>query len=89
MSGIVGKHDFYGACMPSQPGEQCVAESFSVGVFEWVPTANGNGTKRGKVKVRVRGKYPMAIKRRAKEICDELDVGAYNGPKTVTVWDRC
>lgn len=75
--------------MPGGPGQtQCGRfEAVSVGVFEWISRANGKGVKRGPVKVRVRGSDPVKISRKAKEICDELDVGAYRGPKTVVARD--
>lgn len=48
--------DYDGACAPSSP---TVAgrtfETFTLGVFPLVPTSNGKGTKRGKVRYRVRG----------------------------------
>jgi hypothetical protein len=90
---VVGQHDYFGACDPAhgdaaaaRTGER-VAETFSVGVFEWRPKKR-RGLKPGPVKVRVRGltSNPIAVYRRAKEVCDELDSGAYRGPKTITLF---
>lgn len=80
-----GTHGFDGACLPG-PGSQYVYvfATFSVGIFEWVPRANGKGVKRGPVKVRVRGKDVSKIRRRAREIAAELDAGAYRGPKNAS-----
>lgn len=76
-----GTHGFDGACLPG-PGSHFA--TFSVGIFEWVPRANGKGVKRGPVKVRVRGSDERKIRRRAREIAAELDAGAYRGPKNVS-----
>lgn len=49
--------DYDGACAPGRQiaaGQNC--ETFTLGVFPLVPTKNGRGTKRGKVRYRVRGK---------------------------------
>lgn len=77
----VGTHGFSGACLPRYGSH---FETFSVGVFEWVPRANGKGVKRGPVKVRVWGKDERKIMARAREIAAELDAGAYRGPKKVS-----
>lgn len=82
-------HGFDGAFRPGGPGElTCASQNtFSVGVFQILPKANGNGTKRGPVMVRVKGymSNPDAVYAKAREIVDLLDAGEYSGPKTVKV----
>lgn len=81
-----GLHDFDGSCAP-EPGRYHWAKTFSVGVFAYVERAGGKGLKRGHVAVRVRG-ATMAHERiyaRAREICEALDAGAYDGPDNVRV----
>ena len=79
-----GTHDYTesGICGPNSPWE-----TFSVGVFEWVPRGSGKGTKRSKAKVRVKGptRTPEMVYAKAREIADSLDAGTYAGPKTVTL----
>lgn len=84
-----GTHDFSGEWAPAS-GAQALArsESFSVGVFQWVARAgNDRLTKRGAVKVRVRGSTsnPQRVTDKAHEIVAALDAGTYRGPKTVNV----
>jgi hypothetical protein len=51
--------DFDGACAPGldgpDPKEAWVNETFSLGIFQWVPKAGGKGLKRSKSFRRVRG----------------------------------
>lgn len=63
----------------------CTMKTFSVGVFEVLPKSSGNGTKRGKVRVRVSGKVADRVRVHAKadKICAQLEAGTYVGPKTV------
>jgi len=86
MNREVGTHAFAGVCAPDEEDAACW-ETFSVGVFEWVPTAGGTGVKRGKVKVRVRGEVGRAeqVYAKAQEIIALLDAGIYTGPESVTV----
>jgi hypothetical protein len=82
---IEGKHAYDGSC---KPGGQtlCGQQTFSVGIFQWVPKASG-GLKKSKVKVRVYGSvdYPDSVYDRAEEIVRALDAGTYDGPKSVRV----
>ena len=80
-----GTHEYSGKCAPGDYGNMWL--TFSVGVFEWVPRANGKGTKRSKAKVRVKGptRTPDLVYAKAREIADSLDAGTYAGPKTVTL----
>lgn len=84
-----GKHWISGACIPY---EQCYHnwETFSVGIFEWIPTKDKKGLKRGKVKVRVRGNCidKDEVIDKAREIATLLDHGKYTGAKNVTVRGR-
>lgn len=81
--GPVGTHAFYGACAPLG-GFRNTAETFSVGCFEWIP-ASGGGTKRGPVKVRIKGwtSHSQVVYDFAAEICKQLDAGTYDGTKTI------
>lgn len=84
-----GKHDFEGSCAPGASGvlKNSLQETFSVGIFEWVPKSGGKGHKRGAVKVRVKGPFhdPEKVYSKARAIAGELDAGTYVGPKNVTV----
>jgi len=80
----MSKHSFSGKCAGMMwPSMQ----TCSVGVYELVPRASGNGEKPGKVKVRVSGNVSdfQRICDKAAEICKQLDAGKYSGPKTVRV----
>lgn len=86
----IGKHDFAGRCKPGAEEHSERFVTFSVGVFEWVPShrfglLDPDNPKRSKVKVRVRGsvRFPEAVYHRAQQIAAELDAGTYAGPKTV------
>ena len=81
-----GQHDFDGACVPVS-GAAPQTMTFSVGCFAWTERAHGNGLKRGKVKVRVHGLVSDAdaVYARAREVCNQLDNGAYVGPKTINL----
>jgi hypothetical protein len=83
---IPGKHAFAGACEPSM-SRMYSQQTFSLGVFEWLPRTNGKGVKRGKVKVRVMGSvaFPEVVRAEASAIAVELDAGIYRGPKRVEV----
>ncbi len=83
-----GKHDFDGACSPDKYLTfSSLFESFSVGIFEWIPKQNGRGTKKGKVKVRVKGltSEHEKVEGKAREIVAALDAGVYVGPRNVKV----
>jgi len=84
---VIHRHDFSGGCSPKEMGRFPGQETFSVGIFEWLPKASGHGLKKGPVKVRVRA-FCCAVEeveRVARRICKELDVNQYHGPKTVRV----
>ena len=59
-------------------------ETFSIGIFRWVPTKDGKGLKRGKAIMRLKGltKDPEPVFRRAEALCDELDAGYVPEHKT-------
>jgi hypothetical protein len=74
--------DFDGACAPG--AEWSGRESFSVGIFQWVPKAGGEGVKRSKVIRRIKGGTSEAETRRvfaeARVAVDRLNaLGATDG----------
>lgn len=83
----VWQHDFDGSCAPRANGvpKYTAQETFSVGIFQWIPRHNGEGCKRSAVKVRVKGRCnrPDSVYAKAREIADALDAGTYVGPKSV------
>ena len=83
--GAAGTHGFDGKCAPSARESWSGQETFSLGIFEWVPKASGKGVKRGPVKVRVRGSVssPRGAYRRAEAIASALNYKLYTGPKNV------
>ena len=80
-----GKHGFDGNCAPGALGTIRNQDTFSVGIFEWLPKSGGKGCKRSTVKVRVKGCFsdPDKVYAKAREIASLLDEGQYIGPKTV------
>ena len=86
----IGKHEFSGSCAPGVGWVNYI--NFSVGIFEWMP-CNFKGKprmdccKRGKVKVRVSGNISCehAVYKKAREICQQLDAGTYDGPRHVII----
>ena len=69
-------HDYSGSCVP-QMNQFSYAKTFSVGIFEWVPTTSSAGLKKSAVVYRVRGYCIDADKvyARAEEVCDMFDSG--------------
>lgn len=82
-----GKHSFDGSCAPGSFGTWGHQIGFSVGVFQWVPKADGKGLKRSAVKVRIKGFVCNADKVYAKalEISRKLDAGESIKQKSITV----
>ena len=82
----IGTHGWSGSCAPCSR-YSCRNKTFSVGCFEWLPSAKKGMAKKGKVKVRVYGRKdnPVPVFEEAGRICQELDAGAYAGPKTVRI----
>lgn len=81
------QHGYSGQCAPTDKF-WIGYKTFSVGIFEVVPTASGKGTKRGgAAKVRVRGlvSNPQDVYDAAQRIVEQLDAGTYAGPKNVDV----
>jgi hypothetical protein len=70
-----GKYDYDGACKPGGTQTLGSQETFSVGVFKWLPKAGGKGLKRSPVIYRVKGRMsqPEKVYDRAEELCDWLD----------------
>lgn len=60
---------------------------FSLGVFQWVPRADGRGLKPGPVKVRVKGVFSKAalVYQKARALCVELDNGGTASQKSFTL----
>lgn len=81
------KHSFDGSCAPGSFGTFHSQETFSVGIFQWVPKAGGGGLKRSAVKVRVKGYLQSAEKVYAKalEVCRKLDAGEAIKQKSISV----
>jgi hypothetical protein len=46
--------DFSGSCSPAE-NHGIIGETFSVGIFQWVPKSSGRGIKRSAVIKRIRG----------------------------------
>lgn len=82
----LGRHSYSGSYDPSGP-QKFITETFSVGVFQWMPTKDGERRKKGKVKVRVIGSclHPNHVYEKANEVIEELNEGTYKGPKNVKV----
>jgi hypothetical protein len=79
---IAGRHGFGNIPRGPEPGR----ETFSVGVFEWLPTVDGKSVKRGKIKVRVIGRRDTktgTVAFACDEVARKLDAGTYAGPKLV------
>ena len=79
------KYGYSGACIPD--GGKFF-NTFSVGIFRWIPTWDGKRRKKGKVLVRVKGKTsePDKVYAKAKEIISLLESGKeYNGSKHITI----
>ncbi|KAB2839531.1 hypothetical protein F9K50_07390 [bacterium] len=47
--------DFSGACAPSSGWPYPHQETFSLGIFQWIPRKDGKGVKKGKVVKRIKG----------------------------------
>lgn len=80
---IVGKHGWSGSCAPGASHYRF--DTFSVGVFEWLPSRKG--CKRGKVKVRVKGSTadPERVYEMARRVVVQLDAGEHISAKTLSV----
>jgi len=75
-------YDFSGSCAPDKTS-QC--ETFSIGIFQWIPAEKG--LKKSPVIVRIYGRsdYPGEVYEKAHEICGQLRDGEYKGKKYVRV----
>ena len=69
-----GMFDWWGACMPKSlyAGGQ---RTFSVGIFQWIKTADGKRLKKSRVLRRIRGYVHDAdrVYADADKICDDLN----------------
>jgi len=82
---VAYKHDFYGSCAPGKGSSNW--GTFSVGIFEWLEKASGNGLKRSPVKYRIKGRVsnPDAVYNRAREVCKKFDDGWFPKSKSEIV----
>lgn len=80
-------HDFSGNCAPGRMANYSSQDTFSVGIFQWVPKASGKGLKRTAVKYRIRGPVGKAeeIYARAQDVCKYLNSGKRMNRKSETV----
>lgn len=67
--------DYDGSCAPGRPESSGWMETFSLGIFQWVPTKDGKRLKRGKVVKRIKGRSfnPEECYKRAQVAVDELN----------------
>lgn len=71
-----GLWDFDGVCVPGRWGST-MQQTFSVGVFQWVPMRRGKEVKRSKAVARVSGFVTDEAKiyAKARELCEALQRG--------------
>ena len=71
---VAYKHDFSGSYAPCN-GAVRSSNTFSVGIFQWIPKASGKDLKKSAVKFRIKGNVSEADKiyKKAKEICKMID----------------
>ena len=71
-----GEWDFDGSCAPG--GSYAGWQTFSLGIFQWVPKSGGKGLKRSKVTRRVKGytSQPEEAFAKARTIVAELNAKA-------------
>ena len=85
---VSGKHDYSGNSTPKSE-YYYGNNTFSVGIFQWVPKTSGKGLKKSPVKIRVKG-YSSdqdQVYRLADIFCDRLDMGEDPGVKVVWASD--
>ena len=77
------RYDFSGDCLNSE----YTVETVSVGIFQWLPTADGKRLKKGKVVYRVKGPAHKKelIASRAAYLCDQYDRGVSMVNKSETI----
>ena len=94
----VYKHDYSGMCAPAK-GCTTMNQSFSVGIFQWVPRkwrkskckhtheSSSKGLKKSPVKFRISGPIsdPALVYMEAKRICTEMDNGIFPKTKSMRV----
>jgi hypothetical protein len=72
-----GDWDYDGVCRPTESDVQACYETFSLGVFQWIPKAGGKGVKRSAVVKRFRGSMTnpqdiQAVYRKADEFIEKM-----------------
>lgn len=73
-----GRYGWSGACTPG--GIMISGQNtFSVGIFKWLPKASGKGIKCGPVIYRIKGsvRHPERVYKRAEFICEAMDRGIW------------
>jgi hypothetical protein len=77
------KHDY----ILNRDAEIMFCKTTSIGIFKWVVNKHGDGLKRSKTIVRVKGpvKEIDKIESKVKGIIKELDEGTYTGARNVSV----
>ena len=82
-----GKHDYSGYYGPNTA--RYWPNTFSVGLFQWMPNKDGGDLKKGKVIARIFGSpfTPDEVYAEAERCCDLLDAGQELGFKTKRVWE--
>jgi hypothetical protein len=78
----LNKHDFSGSYAPGKSDYVLLSEyfsnkTFSVGIFQWIPKADGKGMKKSAVKYRIYGlpANKKAVYKRAQYVCRLMDLG--------------
>ncbi len=68
---VAGMWDFDGACAVHGTWNR----TFTIGIFQWIPTANGKGVKRGKVTKRFLGERGEneIVYAKAEDYCASLE----------------
>jgi hypothetical protein len=79
-------HDFSGSCAPRGSGN-FGNTTFSVGIFQWLPKASGNGLKKSVVKFRIKGNTGDSKKvyKIAEHWCKMMDKGVMPKTKSMMV----
>lgn len=79
-------HDFNGECAPGNLN-YFSNETFSVGIFQWIPKTSGKGLKKSSVKFRIKGfcSNPEKVYDAANRFCDLMDNGWIPDKKSMTI----
>jgi hypothetical protein len=82
-----GKYGWQAQCAPGVSHWSGRWDTFSVGIFQWIPKASGKGFKKAKSIVRVRGltDNPQELWAKVQEVISQLNAGTYTGPKSINL----